>query len=277
MSSILRLLGIIVIGATAGIILANVRHANTVNATDRAAEIDRSSYTVNDTRLAGIQALLDANSGFDTSASLIDLQTGKKYHFGDTSPFVAASIGKLVTATLYLRQVELGKASLEEPIGNISARTALERLIVESDNAAWHSLNARLTTEVLQSYAKSQGLGSYNAGDNTVTSNDVALLLYKLAKGKLLNNKSTELLLSYMQRANMRDYIVAAVPDGATAYHKVGYLNDRLHDAAIIKQGKRSFVLVIFSKAPGSYNFSRGAAMFGEITTTASEAFLGGD
>jgi hypothetical protein len=57
-------------------------------------------------------------------------------------------------------------------------------------------------------------------------------------------------------------------------YHKVGYLADRLHDAAIIKRGDRSYVLVIFSKASGNYNFTRGASLFGSITESTLKVFF---
>jgi beta-lactamase class A len=107
-----------------------------------------------------------------------------------------------------------------------------------------------------------------------MTSDDVALLLQKLAGKKLLTHDNTALLLGYMQRATMRDFILAGTPNGATAYHKTGYLSDRLHDVAIISKGDRSFVLAIFSKTSGSYNFGKGASLFKEITSKASESFF---
>jgi beta-lactamase class A len=77
-----------------------------------------------------------------------------------------------------------------------------------------------------------------------------------------------------MQQADMRNYIVAAIPSGTDVYHKVGYLADRLHDAAIIKRGDRSYVLVIFSKSSGAYDYYRGSQVFGEITETSLQAFF---
>jgi beta-lactamase class A len=233
-------------------------------------------YTLDESTLAAeINALLSANTDLDTSVSIVDLQTGKSYHYGETESYTAASIGKLLTATLYMHKVELGQASMTEQVGSLAASSQLEKLIVESDNTAWHELNDRLTSAGLQQYAQSLGLQSYNATANTVDSEDIATLLNKLARGKLLNNANTTQLLSLLQRADMRSYIVAGAPEGSDVYHKVGYLADRLHDAAIVKKGDRSYVLVVFSKAAGKYDFSRGATLFKGITGATSQVFFG--
>ncbi|MET1033482.1 MAG: serine hydrolase [Candidatus Saccharimonadales bacterium] len=222
-----------------------------------------------------IQAILTANQRLDTSVSVTDLQTGKSYHYGETASYTAASINKLLTATLYLHQVETGKASMGQQIGASSAQVQLEKLIVDSDNVAWHAFNDILTHPALQEYAKSAGINSYNAEENTIHSDDIALLLSKLASGKLLNNANTKTLLSYMQRASMQNYVVAGTPKGALAYHKTGYLSDRFHDAVIIKKDKRSFVIVVFSKTNGAYDFSKGASVLKQLGDKTSSVFFG--
>lgn len=208
------------------------------------------------------------------SVSVTDLQTGKSYHWGETASYMAASIGKLVTATAFLHKVELGKASLDDMVGGLEAKSQLSKLIIESDNPAWTALNDEVTHEGLQTYARAHGMSGYTADNNSMTSDDIALLLTKLASQKLLDREHTTFLLSLMKQASMRSYIVAAVPDGTDVYHKVGYLQDRLHDAAIIKRGDRSYVLVIFSKAGGNYSFSRGATLFGSLTEATLKAFF---
>ena len=235
----------------------------------------KPAYTLDDASLgAEITTLLQQNSGLDTSVSVVDLQTGKSYHWGDDASYTAASIGKLVTATAYLHMVELDQANLDDQVGATTARTALTKLIEESDNTAWHNLNAVITQDGLQRYGGGIGLTSYQAGDNVMTSADAALLLQKLAGQKLLDQEHTGFLLSLMKEASMRAYIVAAIPAGTDVYHKVGYLSDRLHDAAIIKRGDRSYVLVIFSKSYGAYDFSQGSAFFGGITQATLRAFF---
>jgi hypothetical protein len=136
-------------------------------------------------------------------------------------------------------------------------------------------MEAIVTLDYQQSYAAEIGLTSYQANGNIMTSDDIASLLTKLARYKLLNNDNTDLVLSYMNQANYRDYIVAAIPSGVEVYHKVGFLADRLHDVAIIKKGDRSYVLAIFSKSTGNYDFSRGSTYFGGITDITLKTFFG--
>ncbi|MEK7152937.1 MAG: serine hydrolase [Patescibacteria group bacterium] len=252
------------------------RAPSDISASQRASREDTPIYSLNDQVMgAAIQALLGENADLEMSISIVDLQNNDSYHYGDTDSYMAASISKLLTATLFLHKVELGQATLAEMIGVGTARSQLEKLIVESDNTAWHALNAKLTLGSLQEYAKTIGMRSYDVAANTVSSDDIASLLSKLARGKLLDNHNTDFLLSLMHQANMRNYIVAGISEGATAYHKTGYLADRVHDAAIIKKGDRSYVLVIFSKASGNYDFGRGATLFGNITAVTSDAFFG--
>lgn len=241
----------------------------------KSASVAEPQYSLDDAALGGdIQAIMSENSDLDLSVSITDLQTGKSYHYGETASYTAASIGKLVTATSYLYMVEMGQASLDDKVGGVNARSQLTKLIVESDNDAWEALNDVVTHDGLKSYAASIGMTTYTPNDNIMTSDDIALLLTKLASQKLLNTEGTDFLLSLMKDASMRSYIVAAVPDGTDVYHKVGYLEDRLHDASIIKRGDRSYVLVIFSKSSGSYDFSRGATIFGDITKATLHAFF---
>jgi beta-lactamase class A len=233
-------------------------------------------YSIDESVLnSSVQSLLDQNSDLDTSVSITDLQTGKTYHYGETASYTAASIGKLVTATAFLHKVEAGQVSMDDDIGGSTARNQLTQMITVSDNDAWEALNENVTHDGLKAYATSIGMTTYDPTDNNMTSDDIALLLTKLSSQKLLNTEDTAFLLSLMKQANMRDYIVAAIPDGTDVYHKVGYLSDRLHDASIIKRGDRSYVLVIFSKSmTGSYDFTRGSTFFGEITKATLSSFF---
>lgn len=248
-----------------------------VLATARQAPVQTEpKYALDENALRNaVQPIVHANARLSLSVSIADLQSDKMYHYGENVTYTAASIAKLLTASLYLHQVETGKATLDQKIAGSTARTQLEKLIVDSDNTTWHALNGLLTHPTLQEYARSLGINSYNAEANTIASDDIALLLAKLASGKLLNNANTKLLLGYLQRANMRAYIVAGVPDGVSVYHKTGYLSDRFHDGAIIQKGDRAFVLVIFSKTAGSYDFPKGADVFKSLTREASAVFFG--
>lgn len=208
------------------------------------------------------------------SVSLTDLKTNDRVHAGVTDVFRAASTTKLLTAALFLRQTENGVHNLDQTVGSGTARTQLKLLIEKSDNAAWDSFDSMLGRSSLDKYAVEVGMQEYSAATNRTNSTDIALLLEKLYKRELLNEENTKLLLSHMQVASEQQYIVSAVPEGVAVYHKAGYLTDRVHDAAIIDDGKRPFVLVIFSNVQsGQYNYQTGATMMREITSAALNAY----
>lgn len=265
---------------TSGTVAANrFDHAQQAVLQSAASEPARHepAYTLDEAALTRtVQDTIDANPRLGLSISITDLQTGKCYHYGETAAYTAASVTKLLTATLFLQKTEAGKASLTQKVAGLPAQSQLEKMIVNSDNTAWHALNDILTHPALQEYARSIGMQAYDANANTISSDDVALLLARLASGKLLGNANTKLLFSYMERAGMRDYLVAGVPPGATIYHKTGYLSDRFHDAAVISKGDRTFVLVVFSKTAGSYDFAKGASVFKRLSASVSGIFFDG-
>ena len=80
--------------------------------------------------------------------------------------------------------------------------------------------------------------------------------------------------LSYLSQANYRNYIVAAVPAGDQVYHKVGINDDTLNDAAIIKQGDKYVVLVIFTNGNGNYDLDHRGQLTQDITRQATAAYL---
>jgi beta-lactamase class A len=253
-----------------------VAHWRAGNGSSQSAAGGAQAAPVDTTALqAKLEQTIADYSGLDISISLTDLSSGREYHYGETASFAAASVSKLLTASLYLHQVEQGQRSLDDAVADATAAQQLEKLIVDSDNAAWTALNAELIQERLQSYAQAEGLSSYEATTNTLTSDDVAHLLGKLYRNQLLNTSHTKLLMSYMARASQRDYIVAAAPSQAQVYHKAGWLDDRLHDAAIIDDGHHAYALVIFTKSYSqSYDYQAARGLFGGITRAASETFL---
>jgi beta-lactamase class A len=78
-----------------------------------------------------------------------------------------------------------------------------------------------------------------------------------------------------MAQAKEVEFITNTVPSGIKIYHKPGYLADRVHDAAIIDDGKRPYVLVIFSKSRSTgYNMTQGSTLFKQITLATTDTFV---
>lgn len=223
---------------------------------------------------AEINALIAQHPGLDIGVAVYDIKGEVPKQYGVEAPFMAASVSKIISATLYLRDVEQGKASLDAALGGKTAGTQLEEMIVRSDNAAWEHFNALLTHERLAAYGNEIGFSNYTPRGNTIVVSDVALLLKKLYKGELLNRQNTELLLSYMEHANKAEYIAQSIPAGVTVYHKAGWLSDRFHDAAIIDNDKHPYVLVIFTKSRTTSYPPDGNALISQITASTVKAFI---
>lgn len=149
----------------------------------------------------------------------------------------------------------------------------MEQMIVVSDNDAWHYLNDDLGYSQLQAYAESIGLSSYYYGDNVISAADEAKLLADMYGRKLINEEHTQLLLSYMERANYRDLVIPVVPEYDTVYHKAGEYAGNLHDATIITNSDQTVVLTIYTYSTYSYSKSRIAGLMQDIATPVLETF----
>lgn len=190
----------------------------------------------------------DANPDLDISLSMVDIKTNTAKNFGSQDDFAAASTTKVLTAVAYLHEVEAGNATLEENIGGFPAERQLKQMVNQSNNESWAALNNALGKSELESYAKTIGMTSYTNIGNTLKAKDMALLLDKLADGKLINNEHRKLLYSFMQNTNNEDMLPGAIPQGAVLYHKYGQLEDRLHDSAIVDFKQRPLIVVIYTK-----------------------------
>jgi beta-lactamase class A len=228
-------------------------------------------------RLDTLQGTLNdmiAASDISTSVSVIDLDYNRSTQAGLNVIFRAASTNKVLSVAAYMHEVEAGRATLDTLVSGVRARSLIERMLRNSDNTAWAAINAYLGEDTLTGYATSIGITSYGAANNTITSNDMALLFQKLYQRKLMNATHTELILSFMQHTNNEDLIPAALPDGATVYHKFGLYEGELHDAAIVSYRGHSFALVIFTNNERTTlgNYTSRMQLIHELTTATVEA-----
>lgn len=228
---------------------------------------------------AAIESVIADYPSMDIGVAWIDIKTSDAGSYGVQDPFVAASTAKLFTAIAFLHDVEEGTNSFDDRVAGRSAKDALEAMIVKSDNQAWKDFNnSVMSHEELAAYADNIGFSEYDPTENTITPTSLARLINNLFERRLLNDENTRLLLGLMQRAYEPtvQFIPDLAPEGVTVYHKPGYLNDRVHDAAIIDNGSRPYVLVIFTKARGgSYNPDAGKDVFTRITNATLKTFTG--
>lgn len=249
---------------------------HSAHAAARAAALAAQAARLQDQKnfAAGVKSLISANDKLQISVTAIDLKSGETQSVGAQTPFNAASTTKLLTAILYLREVEQGRRNLNTGITWYSGPEALRQLINRSNDAVWTELNDELGSEKLESFARSIGVMDYDFDANSTSSKSMATLLQKLYKGQLLSTKNTNTLLSYMQETNYENFIPPAVDKELKLYHKVGLVEDYVHDAAVISDGQNDFVLVIYTNGNGTYNWGQRAELMQEITKFALPAYL---
>jgi beta-lactamase class A len=222
-----------------------------------------------------VSGLLLAHPMIKMSVATADVGSSQIKSFGQKSALDAASTAKVLTAVDYLKNVESGRLSLSQTIGDKTARQQLMLMLKQSDDTAWQLLNQKIGHGELEKYGRSIGLGSYQVDNNTISSADLTKLLGKLAGGELLASADTNLLLSYMQQTNYEDFITPAVPVGFSIYHKVGIDDDHINDAAIIASpGGKAFVISIMTDGHGLYDWQDRANLMQQIAAAAIRAYL---
>ncbi|MHA7171323.1 serine hydrolase [Arthrobacter bambusae] len=236
-----------------------------------AAPAPTAAGTVTPALDAQINAIIDANNGYQIGVALIDLSDGSTHQYGVQEPFEAASTAKVLSAVAYYHLVETGAASLDDPLGDYTSGFQIKEMIQDSDNDSWSLIMDTIGHPELQAYATSIGI-SYDPENNTLTPGEMASIMAGLYNGKLLNQQDTAQLLSYMQNTNYESLIPAAVPAGITVFHKYGLLDDELHDASILTNGTNSYAFVVYTKGQDESDIPARTDIFHQLT----QAVVGG-
>jgi hypothetical protein len=223
---------------------------------------------------SSINSIIQSNPNITFGISIENLNDNTQLNYGEIGPMTSASVSKVLTATDFLKRVELGEESINEILDDGNTASAdINSMITVSDDSAWGALNDEISYSQLQDYGGQLGLSSYDAQTNSLSPSDTAKLFSKLYEGKLLNAAHTKLVLSYMLKANYRLFIIPAVPGSDTVYHKVGELDDDVNDAAIITNGKQTIVLSIYTDGNGTYDWPSRAILMQQITTAALDYY----
>jgi len=198
---------------------------------------------------AGINEFLEDNyPNLQVGVSLVNLTNNQTINAGQYNQlFKAASTAKLVAATDFLSLCQSNQASINQDMDGMSAYNVLKGMIEVSSNTDWTDLNNYLGSGQ-QAFANKIGLSTFTDYPyNTITSQDMALLLEKIYDGQLLNQQYLGILYYFMSHTDSTNLIQAALPTNAIVYHKYGLLWGYLNDAAIVIEGQTKFALVIYT------------------------------
>jgi beta-lactamase class A len=196
---------------------------------------------------AGISALL-ANYAKDHSGtfgiSLIELD-GKKRRadYQGDKQFVTASTYKLFVAYSVLKRIDEGKMSWE------AEGTCFNKMISQSDNACAENFLSRVGLGTETREINALGLKNSNftkEGGPFTTANDLTLLLGMIATGQNFSSTGQARLISAMKANVYRQ----GIPTGASGpvADKVGFMDNLLHDAAIVYSPNGTYVLAVMTE-----------------------------
>lgn len=180
-----------------------------------------------------------------------DAQTGAVVvEINAEEPMVAASTYKLFVAYSMIRAVEEGQWSWDEPLlSGLSLGECFEIMITESDNAcpvAW--LNT-VGPEAVQAEVDELGLTHTTVAwrHMETTAADLGSFLQALLAAEGITDGDRDRLLALMEVQEFREGVPAGVTGEAVVANKVGFLEELLHDAAIIRESSGDTILVVMT------------------------------
>jgi beta-lactamase class A len=217
---------------------------------------------------------------------ILDLSTGDYADLLSSKAFPAASVIKLPILMAFFQDVDAGKVSLSEklvmrpelmasgsgymqdlaPWSSFSAKYTVGKMIETSDNTATNmiikrlggawALNKRFRSWGLQDTAIRRWLPDLR-GTNTVSPQDLTLILSKLAKGSLLSPSSQASAIAILKTCHTRSLLYPGIGPGGEIAHKTGDIGFAIGDAGIVYMPNgRQYIAAVMLKRP--YDDPRG-------------------
>ena len=238
-----------------------------------AALVARPAIAASSPELSSVEqqlaALVGSKSG-DFGIAAVDLSSGKSVSINGDRLYPMASTVKLAVAGAYLAQVDHGRRSLNQQIGNRSAAQLIDVMLTRSDNAATDVLIRNLGgPATVQQWLNWNGLSGIRI-DRTISqllrsprdlldrrdsSSPLSMisLLRQLDRGTMLSPGSRSYLLALMERCMTgRNRMKALLPYGTRVQHKTGTLNGLTGDVGFITMPDGRRLAVAFFARGGS-------------------------
>ena len=213
-----------------------------------------------------LQGLISTKSA-DVGIAAIDLATGESISVKGNTPFPMASTMKIAVAAAYLAQVDHGRRSLNDSVGKSTARAQMERMMINSDNAATDRLIRNLGgPRAIQNWLDVHQFGGMRVDrdiaklladprdlwDRRDSSTPLAMaqFLRRLDREAILSPSSRAILFDMMRRCKTgKNRMKALLPSDAMVEHKTGTLNGYTSDVGYISlPNGRRVALAIFAR-----------------------------
>lgn len=178
-----------------------------------------------------------------------------------------ASLAKLPVGMIAMKKIEKGNWDLNKTMLELVAEDAdpttpdvqsqigksfsigflLERLLLESDNTAYHMLVRNLTEEELLSIANAVGIEEFFTADGKISAKDYTRLLRALYNATYLDEDNSQYLLKLLGEGKFEKLLRAGVPREVFVAHKWG-INDKQNvygDSGIIYLDHRPYMVSV--------------------------------
>ena len=187
-----------------------------------------------------------------TAVAMIDLSDRgySSVMYNADVQFTSASTYKIFVAYAMINDVETGRRTWSSAINGTTWDTCLSRMIINSDNACPEAYLASIGYSKFNEIVQSLGVSdktAFQPYDMRTTAGDLAVVLQKLYQGELMSEENKSKLLDLMSRQIYRQGIPTGIGAAGVVYDKVGFMDDLLHDAAIVHSDAGDYVLVIMT------------------------------
>ena len=201
---------------------------------------------------AGLQAYLNDTAGRMDVRITVQQVGGKGWsasvRTGESLP--SASTYKLYVAKWIFSQMDKGKMKWNDRILDTTVSECFNRMIIASTNACAEEWLRKLGRSKMNNFV--YGLGFSRGTTFThptathTTPNDLRQYMLGLNSGSLVSGAHRDRLMSALASHQFRQ----GVPAGSNGrvHDKVGFLWDYVHDAAIVKHPRGTYVIVVMTK-----------------------------
>jgi len=177
----------------------------------------------------------------------------EEFIFNEQAKFHAASVMKMATAISVFDWMNVNKLDLHFSPQGQSLKNKLSLLINRSDNYQWAELGSLVGLANTQKLLEKNGLKNSNIYNNTMTAEDISLLLTKVYQGNLVSPRQRAFLLTAMQGTINENRLPQGVPEEVAVAHKYGSWQANIHDAGIVFQPENPYIITVLTNGvPGA-------------------------
>jgi beta-lactamase class A len=224
-----------------------------------------------------------------TAVEIVDLNTGDRAGFNATASMPAASTIKIPVMVEVFQQLEEGRFDLRRRVtllardkdwgsgelcdaavgSTYAVSELLEKMIDISDNTATNMLIRLVGRSAINASMRDLGLRQTRLSDDVRTDGwsireelrtspyDLAHLLTLMARRELVDQWSSNEMISILEADQYNTLIPEPLPDGVTIAHKTGSLFDTLNDAGIVFANNAPYVIAVMTTALPSQDLGR--------------------